>query len=363
MIHLLSNGEIYITDKNGKGTTLQNTLMQPSSSENKIREIDRIGDSLYITGSSVAMGAASPLDVLYVMNLQNGHIENKGIDPTGFTNARDISPRGIVVSCYSNRWIEKSDLDENAIWFIDFPDVNMRVNDLLAHSNGNIYMIGGEQYDPLDEFKDGVLLALDSNGAVLWHKTFPPSEMIASLRTFRDFNRIIESEDGLLIIGGSDGYAPAGPVSAALIMKIDLNSEVIWENLSRLSGEGDEVKDLITNNDGAIVAAGISGMSDFYGPERAFILKIKDFTVSTAHPDGQKTGDIMIYPNPAGNHIFMDVDQFTGDYFIEILYAGGKTLIQDSNVGEINISRLSPGPYWVKVINKDDVFLASFHKL
>lgn len=70
------------------------------------------------------------------------------------------------------------------------------------------------------------------------------------------------------------------------------------------------------------------------------------------------TGGLMIYPNPASNHITVQLDNYSAGTSIEIYNMIGSRILAQDLEGEkstVNISELSNGVYYLKVIENDKV--------
>ena len=72
----------------------------------------------------------------------------------------------------------------------------------------------------------------------------------------------------------------------------------------------------------------------------------------------QDSHDIRIYPNPAGDHFYLDIPG-EGEGTYEIVSADGKTVLRGFTSGHltwVNTSTLAPGVYLVK-LNLDQMLI------
>lgn len=81
------------------------------------------------------------------------------------------------------------------------------------------------------------------------------------------------------------------------------------------------------------------------------ITSIEDFPSSP-----ESSEETLVYPNPASNSVFIHTPRTSGNFQVQIIDLKGKTLylrddLHPGIINEISINELSPGVYWLKIVN------------
>ncbi len=110
---------------------------------------------------------------------------------------------------------------------------------------------------------------------------------------------------------------------------------------------------------------GIGHTIDF--PDRNAILSrayqwvdsVNSAKLSSSFFQPAKPQKISIYPNPTDSEIHFTLPSFS-DFSTVIINAGGEIILQSKNENIINVFTLPAGRYYIKIVQSDKVYLASF---
>jgi len=115
----------------------------------------------------------------------------------------------------------KVDQNGNKKWSKMFSDghVDTSAYDAIEASDGNFYLVGSKRI--VDRYEDIRIIKTNSKGKTIWDKTYGGDK--------EDIGEgIIESENNtFVVVAGTFSYGKAGDV---LLMKINSDGEVIWQN-------------------------------------------------------------------------------------------------------------------------------------
>src|SRR5688572_2626978 len=91
------------------------------------------------------------------------------------------------------------------------------------------------------------------------------------------------------------------------LAKVSPEFEDIWKvTFSNMTEKF--LRKIVTDKNGDIVVVGEHWSNEFYGQRRGYFLKVfSDGTFTSISEDGNESPDVMIYPNPAGNFINIDI--------------------------------------------------------
>jgi len=119
--------------------------------------------------------------------------------------------------------------------------------------------------------------------------------------------------------------------------------------------------------EGSVIVTGMYSSNSYFddnhlncnGASDIFILKLSNTTESTIINSVINYNtflDIIVYPNPASNNIFIEIyEDISTKYRVKVLDINGTTVIHKeisfSNFTEINTSTLKPGLYFLHVID------------
>ncbi|NOQ23306.1 MAG: T9SS type A sorting domain-containing protein [Candidatus Aegiribacteria sp.] len=280
--HWPVNGSIESTEVELPEADWSRTYGGPDSDGGKSL-CETLDGGFMITGYTWSAGAGES-DVLLVRTDQNGElIWTKTLGGSGWDCGNSVclmEDGGFAVagtttsSGYGNRDMYLARLDSygNTIWTRTYGgsgvDAGMSV---CPDGTGGLAICGYTESSGSGE-NDVFILRIDSNGDVLWEKTFGGSG----------------PETGNFILpDGSSGFVIAGSTGSytdnrdAFLLRIDGNGELIWSNYyGAEGGEGgyDRATSLCITNDGGYVLTGESNGEDFCG---AFLVRTDSLGTSS----------------------------------------------------------------------------------
>lgn len=181
----------------------------------------------------------------------------------------DITDKLIEVSDY---WLLKLDMEGNVIWSKTYggsnEDVGQRV---IQTSDGGYAIVGYSKSNDIDASNnegqhDNWILKLDSNGTILWEKSFGYAGHDHA------YSVIETSDGGFFMTGFLDITASEGEGSSVRnnrhgigefwCHKLDANGNLEWRNYFG-GTNNDRAYDVVQANDGGFVVAGFSESNDF----------------------------------------------------------------------------------------------------
>jgi len=245
------------------------------------------------------------------------------------------------------------------------------VNRLLEVENGYVIASSGGSNDGDLEGSgwhggaDVWLLRIDYVGNILWSKCYGGSddEWIYKLFQTSDGGIITfsntHSTDGDVVGNPSLGSEPS-----IWIFKVDSMGNLLWQQC--IGGTRSErVYGVVKHSDYKYAVAGemffspsgdVNCSNFVYGSQQNFwVFGISDTTVNVVENE-PKIAEIKVYPNPVNSQINIDfpVDYQVFNANIEILDINGRTILKAKpvlNTAQIDIKKLNPGLYIVKIQN------------
>jgi len=184
----------------------------------------------------------------------------------GFAEVVSVSDGGyIAVGSHShteqrgepNIYAVKTDASGNLVWKKSYGKSEYKPDaaaDIISAGDGG-YLIAG--YTQTQENKDAYLLKIDSNGSVLWEKTYGGSGG-------EDIRKIKPSADGGYVFVGSTSsfYTGAAGDFDFYLVKIDASGNLIWEK--HYGGtDWDRAASFIITNDGGYLMVGYTASPEF----------------------------------------------------------------------------------------------------
>ncbi|MBL0053657.1 MAG: hypothetical protein IPP29_20250 [Bacteroidetes bacterium] len=141
-----------------------------------------------------------------------GNLFTVGID--NFTDHRSV--------------IIKTDLSGNRNWVVGLTGgcVRVTINDLIETKNGELFIVGDIQ-DTINacqgNYYNCMLARLDTNnGQILFSKTF-------GYDRGSSLNSIFEDNNGKIVVGGYDNISYVDHNTYAIIIKFDIQLNIIWK--------------------------------------------------------------------------------------------------------------------------------------
>ena len=188
---------------------------------------------------------------------------------SGVTDGNNLIVTGLTEpqtnGTHSQAWIIKLDSNGNLVWNKTFGDSVESAARAVTLTRENCYMVAGYTDSSGDGNYDFLVLKLDANGNLLWGKTFGGLES--------DKAYTITSLANSCIIAGDTRSKGLGE-SDAWIIKIDLNGDMLWDQTS--GGINFDSPTFITvSPDGGYLIAGTT--FSFGNGERDFwLFKVSD---------------------------------------------------------------------------------------
>ena len=158
------------------------------------------------------------------------------------------------------------DNEGNVIWYkkidsYDIADGSAEIQSVKQDAQGNIFLVGGRGSSDAEVIQEGVITKLNSNGDIIWEKTYKPS-----IRNFfNDF--VINSSNELIILGSTEtsgvtydewssgNFSTSNEKIDFWILKLNNEGEIIWESTFG-DGKIDFPNQIISTSDNSFVVVG-----------------------------------------------------------------------------------------------------------
>lgn len=134
---------------------------------------------------------------------------------------------------YWHLWAVRIDASGNFLWSGYYPDGgDLRGTGAAPRSDGG-WMLAGNRFDLHDFDTDGLLLAVDGSGALLYAKQLGGTDVDS-------IDSVVPTADGNFITVGSTASFGGGGVREVWVMKVAPSGDVVWSY--RYAAAGGEVK-------------------------------------------------------------------------------------------------------------------------
>jgi hypothetical protein len=328
-------------------------------------DIEQTTDGGYIVCGKVDITSANH-DVLLFKTNSTGEIEWQHIwgfgvrDDNAFA-VRQTSDGGYILAgrtlytgSNGDLLVIKTDSGGNMVWNKTYGGKYnewTQANDILFANDGGYYFLGETNTYGAGS-NDMWLVKTDANGVEQWNKTYGTKyyEMCGG------FNF---TDDGNIIFCGSTKCFNVALKSDGIVIKIDLDGNIIWQDTFGYADE-DQLQDVFSTSDGSCIVAGNSVTTETsgYGEIDGWLIKMKNFVNNPpdkpSKPSGNKKGECKtsyIYKTSTSES---DVDQ------IYYLWDWGDGNLSDwlgpynsSEVCEANHSWEKVGTFSIRVMSKD----------
>jgi hypothetical protein len=342
-------GNVNIKDPIGKRDSILNLGFTNQAYIEKGFRNDSI---LYIIGNDRINNISGSVLIklnLRTLNIISNEFDTINLGIRGFNQFHDGSLLKYYWD-YKNYFIIKTSKNGYEVWKKFLYLKNTIISDILTMED-NSFLLAGYIRDSTGERRfDGLVFKMDSLGNSIWTKTYLARVQNSSKVKYKAFYRLRLLNPNEIILAGEDGEYPTGPWTQMSLLAIDSVGTIKWELTKRIKGEGNSAKDFVITNKEDLVAVGTCGSSDFGGPDRTYIIKIKPPVTKTINPDDF---NFYIFPNPTNDILILNaqVDEFDAE--ISILNSLGEIIYTTNWQQQINLSSLTPGQYYVVLKSKN----------
>lgn len=221
---------------------------------------------------------------------------------------------------------------------------------IVADPRGGYFLFGSTQYNDSLSF-DMYLQKTDMDFNVVWSKSFGGVQWDKG-------NDLLLSNDNSLYLTGSSQSGIAKNGSDILLLKCDLEGEVLWERRVATAGS-DEGVALASDSAGDIIITGSVSAGK----------QLKQAAVAIFSSDGkQKTFDKLqikkmnetrVYPNPASSYLNIEIDPlYKGPYQFQLYNFSGQ-VVKSINIEAVPYTctdlELSNGVYLYRISNQSEL--------
>lgn len=253
-------------------------------------------------------------------------------------------------------YLVKTDSLGNLEWQKTFGNANHETGIGITKTADGNYLLAGATYNFSSSSMLSNIIKIDDLGDIIWYGNygFNPSNELWWAREVPSTNHIVAVGSRIRPNGVDDGW----------IIKTDSSGNQIWERAYRKHNDGSYFRDVKPTGDGGFICAGFVFTGDS-GNQDGWLVKLDSAGClnwscgvlnDVIEINGQQTNrNILIYPNPASEVIYVSSKTLLDDYFQIIIYdnTGREALSKSfpSIPGQswpVNISRLSKGLYLIK---------------
>ena len=156
----------------------------------------------------------------------------------------DEHPTGSVYE--SNLYLIKTDAEGNLVWSRTYGDEILYLGWGVAQTPDGGYVLTGWEANTYDD-RDVILIKADESGEVEWSRTWDLGERDGGFD-------LILSSDGYIVIACIQSMGTGAP--SAVLLKVDLDGNEIWNKLIGEGGIGNTFWHLVEDADGGYVMAG-----------------------------------------------------------------------------------------------------------
>jgi len=327
ILHITWEGEMYISDSDGQNLELIDQLYPDSDkihwSSFPSINIDRSYIYMVVNGNDT---------------LQQSSVLRLNVDLQTLEISKTLESSESYV--WSSRYNPNNGLSVEIFQGIE------GANKFIVYDNKFEPILTKEQILPNTEFLDGYVT--DNNKVILIGVTNTENMRIGVVIAFNLEGEKLWETEIKLILGGNTG--PGFWFGDALVLSLDEDDGTVnWRLREHIGGEGDEVADILILDNGDIIVSGTSGVTDYGGPQRAFLFKINDIGTNVSDLEDK---DIKIYPNPSSGLITISAK--TKIEQVDIISMGGRTIKSIAASNSISADDVLAGIYLLRVKTKNE---------
>ena len=342
ILHLSYEGKLYLSNSLGDSSVVINQIIPDSLSDARFRFwTAELADNKIMTVAKGRMNGISTL-IRATIDLSTFEITRNFIEfeprVTSFSFNTDNRISVEIYASNDNSKIEKiavyNNLLEEILSVQPVSPLEYFYDGYVTASN-RLVIVGAKE--KMNE-SYGLVRAYDLDGNLLWEFEKAPEEgegILVFQKIEQNFNK--------LIIGGTIGEHLFS--RDAVIYSIDEETgQIIWKLREHIQGEGDDVSDIMIISNEEIIISGTSGLTDFGGPQRAYLMKIRD---SLPLSTNIINNEFYIYPNPSNSRISVKAE--TQVLKLEILSLDGQIVKESVATDTIDISTFAKGTYLLRI--------------
>lgn len=257
----------------------------------------------------------------------------------------------IVVGQLNNDvYIAKYNNTGDTVWTKQYGGSSTDVAYSITRTNDNSFLVVGSSYIPGDLYTESYVLKINQLGDTIWTKKFGGDY-------YHDIAYSIDSlSDNRFIITGEHNSVFGGEVTNGFYSIIDSEGDILSTQIYRPT-ENAIFSSATTATDNSYQILGKQGNNLLLmrtNNEGGFYTSLKYVAKL----------DFIIYPNPAENNIILK--NLPSDLCnLEIYNINGQLVLSErinSNLNEIDISKLTSGIYMIKIIKSDNYMTNRFIK-
>lgn len=228
---------------------------------------------------------------------------------------------------------------------------NMMYPKVTEMRNGDIILQAYTKKTNIANKEYTTVVRLDRLGNIKWSKLMEPKSNSLRNRNFFMTNSIVEDSNEDIYILGSDGYVVFGPISNAVIIKLNKDGEKIW-SYSKYYCEGNSFDDVLIDRNKEMYLLGTICLSDI-PIEIGILLKFKPVIIQNKDYEVES---IQIQPNPSSEYITMKIpnDRVIKRIKIYDMHGIEKTGFIKIDGDKVNIGQLAAGIYYGRVWTTDE---------
>jgi hypothetical protein len=146
----------------------------------------------------------------------------------------------------SNIYLIKTDAEGNELWWRTYGEKILYIGWGVAETPDGGFVLSGWEAKTLDD-RDVILIKTDPSGELEWSRVWDLGERDGAFD-------LVLTEDGYIVAACIQSMGSGAP--SAVLLKVDLEGNEIWDKLIGQEGVGNTFWDIIADQDGGYVMAG-----------------------------------------------------------------------------------------------------------